>query len=85
MVSIPENPNLVEKMWLRYRSDWLPSDASDERVRDCRKCFYAGIHSMSELLDAAGQVHSEDEMASILTTVAEEIAVHRRDVAEGRA
>ena len=48
--------NRVEKLWLEYRESVVPRDAHCVQLQECRRAFYAGVHSffteLMAMLDA---------------------------------
>ena len=81
---------MVAAGWKTYHADVLPQDASELMVRECRRSFYAGAHSVLsgilnsvDALDAGTEPTEEDLM--MMEDLQEELERFALDVIGGRA
>lgn len=51
----------VNGLWESFRNDVIPYDAPEDQLREMKRAFFAGAHSMFHLIGYVSDTQTEDE------------------------
>ena len=79
---------IIASLWDDYKQGVVPADASAIQVQECRRAFYAGVHSilktMAENRSRKGRLRGDPD-ADFASSVDAELQTFLNDVISGRA